>query len=314
MDHMHQYAIICCSRLKKETSWSSWPLWTWEVGMDKTFASFCALPRRSVGTCAGAWTDHKTRRVIKVTMWNIEQDKHASYHASMLRDRDIEVGAGRERERERERGRERERATRPTRAKMSNDVWASLCVYWQCSWKLQLSIWLCIHWPVRCLCSVYWEETTKQRIGLPTGKAKVVCNSARTIWTSAVCVNASLHICTNYYRLCLSSTPRRSSKSLASACPGHHTSRTSKIEQTPAASLISGDLICIPRLSLNTGTVLWYPSSVDKITVQSIVALPWSGQLNRCEVWCIVQIPFAYGSFSRRWLRGGWHVNVLQYM
>jgi hypothetical protein len=142
----------------------------------------------------------------------------------------------------------------------------------------------------------------------------VVCNSARTIWTSAVCVNASLHICTNYYRLCLSSTPRRSSKSLASACPGHHTSRTSKIEQTPAASLISGDLICIPRLSLNTGTVLWYPSSVDKITVQSIVALPWSGQLNRCEVWCIVQIPFAYGSFSRRWLRGGWHVNVFQYM
>jgi len=71
----------------------------------------------------------------------------------MLRDRDIEVGAGREREREREgererereRGRERERATRPTRAKMRNDVWASLCVYWQCSWKLQLSIWLCIH-------------------------------------------------------------------------------------------------------------------------------------------------------------------------
>jgi hypothetical protein len=68
----------------------------------------------------------------------------------MLRDRDIEVGAGRERERERERGRERERAraTRPTRAKMSNERTfglRSVFIGKQCGWKLQLSIWLCIH-------------------------------------------------------------------------------------------------------------------------------------------------------------------------
>ena len=177
----------------------------------------------------------------------------------MLRDRDIEVGVGREggRERESEREREGHQANKSEDAQGTH-VSPLLCVYWhycQAMWLETSAEQVAMH-PLTSTVSVQRPlGRNDQTAHWPPKRKSQSCGQFSKnnldICCLCQCIFAYLH------RLYLSSTPKRSSKSLASACPGHHTSRTSKIGQTPAASLIfSAYLICIPRLSLDTDTVL----------------------------------------------------------